>query len=231
MPCFGGGAVATRDDAIAERGSAILSRAPVPSKETILKNAFSVLSKWLLTRPTVFGLTAYPVLRWKLLRGQSLMDSAVGDELLGQFSGSSPRVTRFANLQAAIGLLHLDQIDAFNEGARRNAQILTEGLGGMTSIELPPSGSGDPIYVYYPFKVKGGKRDQLRHFLLRHGFDSKLTDMSDCFRLRAFREEEGSGDDHGTSMEDTLLEFCVYPVISERRIRRLAHVIRSWDQG
>jgi dTDP-4-amino-4,6-dideoxygalactose transaminase len=230
MPCFGGGAMATRDETIARRANAVLSGAPVPPKETILKNAFSVLSKWLLTRPSVFGLTAYPFLRWKLLRGQPLMDSAVGDELLGQFSGSSPRVTRFTNLQAAIGLLHLDHVDAFNEGARRNAQILTDGLRGVAGIELPPPGSGDSIYVYYPLPVKGGKRDHLRHYLLRRGFDSKLTDMSDCSGLRAFREGEGPYGARGASMEDFLLELCVYPVISEGRIRRLAQVIRSWSQ-
>ena len=39
-----------------------------------------------------------------------------------------------ANLQAAIGLLQLDHIDAFNEGARRNAAILTEMLHGVPGI-------------------------------------------------------------------------------------------------
>ena len=118
MPCFGGGAIATRDEAIAERARSVLSRAPMPEKKTILEKAFSVWVKWLLTRPSIFGLTAYPVLRLKLLLGQPLMDSAVGDELLVEFSGSAPRVSRFANLQAAIGLLQLHQVDEFNAGAR-----------------------------------------------------------------------------------------------------------------
>ena len=117
MPCFGGGAIATRDGAIAERARTVLSRAPMPEKKTVLENAFSVWTKWLLTRPPIFGLTAYPVLRLKLQLGQPLMDSAVGDELLGEFSGSAPRVSRFANLQAAIGVLQLDQVDEFNDGS------------------------------------------------------------------------------------------------------------------
>ena len=146
----------------------------MPEKKTVLEKAFSVWTKWLLTRPSIFGLTAYPVLRLKLLLGQPLMDSAVGDELLGEFSGSAPRVSRFANLQAAIGLLQLDQVDEFNDGARRNARILTEGLKGATGVRPPRSMTDDHIYVYYPLTVAPEKRDELRRYLLRHGFDSKI---------------------------------------------------------
>lgn len=147
MPCFGGGAIATRDEAIAERARSVLSHASVPAKEVILKKAVSVWVKWLLTRPWIFGLTAYPVLRVKLLLGQPLMDSAVGDELLGEFSGSSPRVSRFANLQAAIGLLQLQQVDGFNAGARRNARILTESLKEVSGVKPPQPKTDDHIYV------------------------------------------------------------------------------------
>jgi len=228
MPCFGGGAIATQDEAIANRVRSILSRAPTAAKKTILERGFSVWAKWLLTRPLIFGLTAYPVLRLKLLLGQPLMDSAVGDELLVEFSGSAPRVSRFANLQAAIGLLQLHQVDAFNDGARRNARILTEGLRGGTGVGTPRSIMGDHIYVYYPLTVAPERRDDLRRYLLSHGFDSKITDMSDCLALNVFRDSEGFHDRNKSLIEDSILEICVYPVISERSIGRLARVIQDW---
>ena len=228
MPCFGGGAIATRDETIAQRARTALSRAPMPSKKTILGKACSVWAKWLLTRPSIFGLTAYPALRLKLLLGQPLMDSAVGDELLGEFSGSAPRVVRFANLQAAIGLLQLQQIDTFNAGARRNAQILTENLKEATCVKPPRSTGSDHIYVYYPLTVAPEKRDDLRRHLLLHGFDSKITDMSDCLTLRAFQDSDGSRDKGRDPTEASILEICVYPAIPERSIRRLAKVIREW---
>jgi dTDP-4-amino-4,6-dideoxygalactose transaminase len=228
MPCLGGGAIATRDEAIARRAQSVLSRAPMPAKKTILKKAFSIWVKWLLTRPSIFCLTAYPVLRLKLLLGQPLMDSAVGVELLGEFSGSVPRASRFANLQAAIGLLQLQQIDAFNAGARRNAEILTENLKDLTSVGVPRSVRGDHIYVYYPLTVAPERRDDLRRFLLRHGFDSKITDMSDCLALKAFQDSEGSHDDGRRLTEGSILEICVYPIISKKSIYRLSRVIRQW---
>ena len=48
MPCFGGGAIATSDDNIAQRARQILSEAPVPSRDAITKTAVSVWFKWLL---------------------------------------------------------------------------------------------------------------------------------------------------------------------------------------
>jgi dTDP-4-amino-4,6-dideoxygalactose transaminase len=231
MPCFGGGAIATRDEMIALRAKSLLEKAPIPTKGTLLRKAFSVWSKWVLTQPLVFGLTAYPILRVKLLLGQPLMDSAVGDELLEEFSRLSPRVNRLANLQAAIGILQLKQIEAFNDGTRRNARILTEALEGAPRIKAPRPMNRDHIYVYYPLTVGAEARDDLRRYLLRRGIDSKLTDMSDCLVLKAFRDKDSMVSQHRVPSEDCILEICVYPVIRERSIRNLAKKIQEWARG
>lgn len=228
MPCFGGGAITTADEGIAQRAEKILAKAQLPAKEEITKEALSIEAKWLLTRPLVFGLTAYQALRLRLLLGQELMDSAVGDELLEDFMNSNPQVGRLANLQAAIGLLHLQHIDNFNEGARRNARILTEQLGEVPGIKAPRSMEGDHIYVYYPLTVDPEKRDDLRHYLLKHGIDSKTTDMSDCTTLKPFRETDSIAYEQDGPSEASILEICVYPVISENKMRRIARLIRAW---
>jgi dTDP-4-amino-4,6-dideoxygalactose transaminase len=231
MPCFGGGAIVTSNEEIAKRARQVIAKAPMPSQKKLLKKAFFIWMLWLLTRPEVFGVTVYQALRLKLLLGQPLMDSAVGDELLSSFAGSNPRVDRLANLQAAIGLLQLERIDAFNEGARRNARILTESLNGITSIGVPSSTAGDHIYVYYPLTVEPSQRNDLRAYLLKHGFDTKTTDMSDCSRLEPFREQGGTPHGQGGPKEASILEICVYPVISEKSIKRLGRTIRVWAQG
>jgi len=231
MPCFGGGAIVTSDEGIANRAGKILSKASMPAKNAISKKAFSIWIKWLFTRPFVFGITAYPALRMKLLLGHSLMDSAIGDQLLEEFTNSNPHVSQMSNLQATIGLLQLRHIDAFNEGARRNARILTGVLGKVPGIKAPQATEGDHIYVYYPLTIEHDKRDDLRHYLLRHGIDSKITDMSDCSTLKPFQELQELQDTTKSPTaprETTLLEICVYPVISEASIRRIAKVIRAW---
>jgi dTDP-4-amino-4,6-dideoxygalactose transaminase len=228
MPCFGGGAIVTSDDNIAQKARQILSQAPVPSRDAITKNAFSVWFKWLLTRPFIFGLTVYPALRLKLLLGQPLMDSVGGDELLDAFKNSNPRISRMSHLQAAVGLLQLNHIDTFNEGARRNARILSEELGEVPGIGSPETVEGDHIFVYYPLRVEPDKRDDLRHYLLKHGFDSKTSDMYDCTALRLFQPSEEHQKSQNERMEASILEICVYPVIAQTEMRRLARNIRAW---
>ncbi len=228
MPCFGGGAIATADEKIAQRATQVLSIAPIAEKAAVTKNAFSIWVKWLLTRPLIFGLTAYPVLRLKLLLDQPLMDSTVGDDLLEEFTHATPRITRLTNLQAAIGLLQLHHIDDFNEGARRNARILTENLGEVPGIKAPRSIEGNHIYVYYPLTVAPERRDDLRHYLLRHGIDSKTTDMADCATLKPFREREDTANRQYGPNEASILEICVYPVIPEKKMHRIARIVRAW---
>jgi len=228
MPCFGGGAIVTSDDDIAACAAKILSESPVAETKAIAKKALSIWVMWLVTRPFVFGISAYQILKLKQLLGQPLMDSAVGDDLLETFQKSNPHVSRLSNLQAATGLLQLDHIDAFNEGARQNARILTENLGDVPGIKAPDSVEGDHIYVYYPLTVDASRRDDLRHYLLKKGFDTKTTDMSDCTALGPFREGDASSDRPAAAKEASILEICVYPVISKEKMRRLAGDIRSW---
>jgi dTDP-4-amino-4,6-dideoxygalactose transaminase len=188
----------------------------------------SIWIKWLLTRPLVFGISAFQVLRLKLLIGQPLMDSAVGDELLEEFGKSQPTVSQMSNLQAAVGLLQLNHIDEFNQGARRNARILTGKLQDVPGIIPPDSAAGDHIYVYYPLTVDPDKRDNLRHYLLKNGFDTKTSDMSDCTALKPFQEAVNTSAGQNSAREASILEICVYPVISEDKMHRLAQVIRDW---
>ena len=233
MPCFAGGAIVTSDDAIAKRAQAALDHAETPPSFEVVKKALGIWAKWFLTRPTVFGITVYPALRIKQWLGMSLMDSAVGDELLEQFEDSNPKIKRLVNLQAAVGLRQLHYIDAFNEGARNNAGILTEMLSETTGIGVPKSKEGNHIYVYYPLTVAPSVRDELRQHLLNHGIDAKITDMSDCAKLAPFR---AAGDKPAKnavkgSREASILEICVYPIIPEKSIRRLGRIIDEWAHG
>jgi len=228
MPCLGGGAIATADEAVARRAEAILAKAPTLATATIVKIALSIWAKWLLTRPVVFGLTVYPVLRLQLCCGRALLDSTVGDELLEDCRHAKPSVSRMANLQGTIGLLQLEHIDAFNTGAQHNAQLLTDALGTVPGITLPRAQDGNHIYVYYPLTAAPDKRDALRHYLLRHGVDSQLTDMCDCAALAAFRDPAVPAQKPAVPSPASILEICVYPTIPAKHVRRVAQLIRTW---
>ena len=228
MPCLAGGAIAIADDAVAARARALLEKAPPLDEARVWSAGKSIWIHWLLTRPWIFGLTAYPVLRLNLAMGKPLMDSKTGNDLIRKFTGSDPRIRGLANLQAMVGLLQLPLIDAFNAGAKRNADVLTDKLGDVPGLKPPRRMGNEHIYVYYPLTVTPEKRDDLRHYLLRHGVDAKLTDMSDCSALDAFREERDARAPIAKTQETALLEICVYPVMSEKRMVKIARAIRAW---
>ena len=224
MPCMGGGALAIASDEDYARAQALIAEAPAPDGSKMRSLGTSVWIHWLVTRPWIFGLTAYQILRLKQRKGEALMDSAVGNELLRKYEKSNPMIRRFANLQGRIGLKQLDRIDAFNAGAKRNAEILTEAMGEVPCVQAPPM-DGEHIYVYYPLRVDPDKRDDLRHYLLREGVDTKTTDMSACSVLDPFREGDEA---EGQTTESHVLEICVYPVLSARQMRRVGQAIRKW---
>jgi dTDP-4-amino-4,6-dideoxygalactose transaminase len=230
MPCFGGGAISVQNEAVARRAAGILANGSEQAPGEVFSKGLSTWIKWLITRPLVFGLTAYPVLRLKQAMGKPLLDSAVGDELLSGYAAANPGVVKMANLQGAMGLKQLRHIDAFNEGARKNAELLSSLLEGVRGIGLPPPGANH-IYVYYPVAVEPAKRDSLRDFLLRYGIDGKITDMSDCAQLDAFRETLDEPAAGVPRREASLLEICVYPVISSGKIRRVASAIKAWSEA
>src|SRR5262249_57108813 len=43
---------------------ALLARVPRPATTALVRTAVSIWVAWLLARPVIFGLTAYPVLQW-----------------------------------------------------------------------------------------------------------------------------------------------------------------------
>jgi perosamine synthetase len=225
MPCLAGGAIAIADDTVAERARLLLEKAPPLDAGKVWSEGFGIWIHWLLTRPWIFGLSAYPALRLQLAMGKPLMDSKTGNDLIKKYTGSNPAIRGLANLQAKVGLLQLPLIDAFNAGAKRNADILTEKIGDVPGLKTPRRTGDEHIYVYYPLAVEASKRDDLRHYLLLHGVDAKLTDMSDCSALDAFCEE---ADPTRESRETMLLEICVYPVMSVRRMAKIAKAIRAW---
>jgi len=226
MPCFGGGAITVMDDDVAARAAKILEGATVPDAKVVRKKARGIWMKWLFTRPWIFALSVYPVLRLKLATGKPLMDAAQGDALVDKFERTNTGLSPLVNLQAALGLKQLKHIEAFNRGARRNAEVLTENLGEVPGVRTPGPIHEDHIYVYYPLSVDADRRDDLRHFLLRRGIDTKTTDMADCAKLAPFVADNPEGRKGPT--EASLLEICVYPILSERQMAKIGRAVRAW---
>jgi hypothetical protein len=101
-------------------------------------------------------------------------------------------------------------------------------MGHVPGIIPPRTKQEDHVYVYYPLTVVPERRDDLRRYLLKHGVDTKKTDMSECTNLKFFQDENGQPTEVVAPKEASILEICVYPIIPRKQMVRIARLIRSW---
>ncbi len=79
---------------------------------------------------------------------------------------------RMTDLQAALGLVQLEQLSAWNEQRRTNARALTAALSGLPGIVLPREREGARhVYHQYTIRVTAGQaiRDAIQRYLAEHG--------------------------------------------------------------
>lgn len=84
---------------------------------------------------------------------------------------------RLTNIQAAIGVAQMEQIDDFIEIKRRNAALYNSLLGGMNGITLPPEADGcKNVYWMYSVLIEddfGLSRDKVMVRLKEKGVDTR----------------------------------------------------------
>jgi perosamine synthetase len=84
---------------------------------------------------------------------------------------------RMTNLQAAVGLAQVEQLDRLVRARRRNAALYTKLLSNVPGITTPPEAEGyKNVFWMYSVLVEdefGMTRDELRHFLAREGIETR----------------------------------------------------------
>jgi len=82
LPCWGGGAVAVKDAALAGRMAARLEGSPSPSGLAVLRDQVSNILALLLTQPALFPWTLYPLVRLATRMGSLRFDEPFLEEVL-----------------------------------------------------------------------------------------------------------------------------------------------------
>jgi perosamine synthetase len=84
---------------------------------------------------------------------------------------------RMTNLQAAVGLAQVEQMDQFIENRRRNAALYSQLLAEIPGIVTPPEAEwAKNVFWMYSILVEdefGLTRDQLRAYLASHGIETR----------------------------------------------------------
>lgn len=142
----------------------------------------------ILTRPHLFYFTLYPVLRFLNIRDpynpiEHKKDSSVIlDEIPPEWK------IKLSNLQAAVGIEQLNNLDKHNQMRMKNAQILNKILSNIDSIRIPSAlPQAKHIYLYYTLFVKKfGDLNLLRKKLINFRIDSQLNELTTPQQLEIF---------------------------------------------
>lgn len=102
---------------------------------------------------------------------------------------------RLTEMQSAIGRLQLAKLPRWIEARRRLADMLAEGLSGLTllRVPLPPAHVGHAYYRFYAFVqpellAEGWSRDRIMVTLNEQGVACTVGSCSEIYREKAFTD-------------------------------------------
>ncbi|MDD5746799.1 MAG: DegT/DnrJ/EryC1/StrS family aminotransferase [Candidatus Omnitrophica bacterium] len=142
----------------------------------------------ILTRPRIFFWTLYPVLRFFNIRDpynpmeHKKDSSAILDAVPEDWK------VRMSNLQAAVGIEQLKNLDRHNQARMDNARILNRILGDIPGIRIPRAlPQARHTYLYYALCVeKSVDLNELRKKLIASRIDSQLNELTTPQQLTVF---------------------------------------------
>ena len=191
MPCFGGGMITAKDDAIYQRLMEMIQTPTDNRRKGLRKEIFKTSANYFATLPLIFSTMIYPMMRLLSMLGLAAFDSEPGQETVSSVDVQNQYPTRITNLQAAVGCYQLGRIEAINAKLEDNARRFNSLLQGIPSIDLPLDADGKSRALLY-YRIKVQKRKALRGALLKRHVDTMADDMSDCTQLAPFRADAPS---------------------------------------
>ncbi|HEX5475603.1 MAG TPA: DegT/DnrJ/EryC1/StrS family aminotransferase [Vicinamibacterales bacterium] len=218
---YGGGMAVARDPDVLARVRAQAEAEPWPGDER-MKNRLKVgAAQRLFSRPAVFTATAYPALLVAMLWNKR-PDVYLWEKIRPLSPMPDSYRERYTNVQAAIGLAALEQLDVWTAATRAHARIMDEALAGLPGVQPPqvPEGS---THVYYQYCVYTPDRDAIVRRALRHGVDVETLHVDVCTELPLFGAHPPAP---GAEQAAEAVQLPVYASLGERRARAVARRMR-----
>jgi len=181
-----GGAITTNNEGLAKRIREESDSYPFPKRIEILINIILTSYIWFSSRPKIFGLTTYLMLRLfnndfldnllkKTRKKQSLMERV-----------PKKYKTKFTNLQAIICLDKLKILEQMNNKRIEYANIYNKNFkkASIETAELDPKNKN----IYIAYAIRANNPENLRKSLLKKGIDTKKEHMYVCSNLEMFHK-------------------------------------------
>lgn len=131
------------------------------------------------------------------------------------------------NINAAIGLAQLKKVDQFIKRRREICHLYDSGLAGISGIERMPCGYDSITPFMYTIRVKNGRRNALKDYLMEHDIESGISYIP-CHTFRLYKEE-----DVALPITDQIYKevLClpIHPELSDDDIKEVCSRIREFS--
>lgn len=182
IDCFGGGFLATNNDALAKKIVKKKQHMKYPSIATTIKNAFASYVSMALSRPFLFTILVYPILRIaKKMKKSPLEFMKEPEKLLKSLPENEFR--KFTNIQAAIGLHLLQSYEQKKRDRQKKAEWIKKQIIAK-QIQLPSLREGDLHLLYY---ARSPHRNYFRKRLFERRIDTKGAYLFVCPEMEMFK--------------------------------------------
>lgn len=225
MPCFGGGMITTNDSGLYERLGGLIQPPQRSRHKSLWKEVIVTTINYVCTRPRIFPLFIYPLMRCLNAAGSQSFDRKPGQETVPPSEVHSGYLARLTNLQGGVGIHQLSRVETINAKVNESARLYNRELKDHPNINIPRLPRGRThTFLYYRLEVPD--RQSLRKKLLRKGVDTAPDDMSDCSTLPPFSQYEVNLP-VARSLPERILEIPNNPDLHEEDILYIARCIRE----
>jgi perosamine synthetase len=223
LNAFGGGLALIHEGAVARRVRAAVDGMRWPDEKRVL-NRFRVGgAQRLFTKPSVFTMTAFPIL-WVCSWFDWSPDVYLWEEIRPLDPLPSSYTERFPNVQAAIALAALPLIDDWTEQTRAHAREMDVALAGIANVQTPVVPKSC-THAYYQYCVYVPDRDKAVCRAIRHGVDIESLHVDVCTELPLFADIEPT-QAPGAHRAAEVIQVPVYASLTGAEVERVAQTVR-----
>lgn len=225
MTTFMGAVAATNDFSLYSKMKAIIQNYKKISLKSLTKEIGYGSLAYFLTKPSIFSFTVYPLFRFLNVFNPQFIDEKMEEPLDIPSWLPAPYLTKFTNLQAAVGLSQLNKFEDSLSQRIFNSMKLSQYIQNNKSI-VAPVVKPDCKHAFLYYFLRAKNRQNFRKDLLINGVDTKRDSNRACSHLNIFKEEyKYCPISERISLENTLIPN--YPNLSSNDIRDIAEAINS----
>lgn len=220
---YGGGMAVIQNKELAGRVAQLARQEPWPAEDEVERRLKFARLQERFMRASVFTYSGFPILwlsSWLNLKP----DVWLWEKIRPLYPLPPQYRKRYSNVQAALGLAGLAELDEWTTRVRTHARVLANSLKdvpGVVTPEVSPSGS----HVFYQYSVYVPDREKFVTGCIRRGLDVETLHVDVCPRVSLFKEF--SQPCAGADRTAEAVQLPVYASLSDEQVRRVAKVARE----